>query len=393
MAELESQRTALTTERDGLESQRNAIVEERRQWEACQEEMQRGIDEQREHLAARATELESQQNALAAERDSVQISAERCLPKNAGNGRPSRRSFAKAPTTNTSKRLLGWRETSVAAKCPDSRARHTGGPADASAEQRRQWQDQQNETSRPSTRIASNWPLDRLNWSRGKARWEARTRWFGNPTQRVLAEDRRKWQVQQKETHAVADEQREHLAARLAELESQWKLLAEERRQWQTQQEEAQRQADEQRKQLAARLAELESQQDALTEERRQWQARQETRQSPDERHEQMEAQLAGLEAQRSALAAERSSLETQRMRWPKNAGYGSSASGFFPGEQPTATTGLCHASAVRGTGSRVDVDARIARIARIAIPGADAEGPGRSERGAPPHRRQVGSV
>ena len=79
-------------------------------------------------------------------------------------------------------------------------------------------------------------------------------------------------EIEQEETQRAADEQREQLAARLAELEAernalaaerdgleaQRNALAEERRQWQAEQEETQREIDEQREQLA-RSAELES--------------------------------------------------------------------------------------------------------------------------------------
>jgi len=52
--------------------------------------------------------------------------------------------------------------------------------------------------------------------------------------------------------------------------------------------EEIQRGDDEQREQLAARLAEFESRQSALMEERRQWQAQQETERGVDEQREQV---------------------------------------------------------------------------------------------------------
>ncbi len=146
--------------------------------------------------------------------------------------------------------------------------------------------------------------------------------------QNALIEERRQWKVRQEEAQRAIADEREQLAARSADfesqrdaltaerhaLEAQRNALAEHHQQWHSQQEEAQRSINEQRDQLAAQLSQIESQWNALTEEGRQWQAKhQETQRGVDEQRERLAVQLAGLESQRAALAAEQNSLEAER--------------------------------------------------------------------------------
>ena len=151
----------------------------------------------------------------------------------------------------------------------------------------------------------------------------------------ALSEQHRQWQAEQDATQRDADERRDQLAARIAELETERNTLAaeqdnieaqrntfaEERRQWQAKQEATQRDADEQRDQLAARIAELEAernnidaQRNTIDEDRRQWQAEQEaTQRAADEQRDQLAARIAELETERNTLAAEQHNIEAQR--------------------------------------------------------------------------------
>ena len=67
-AEWKTERNALAAERNVLQDERNALAEERRQWQTEQEEAQRRWDAERQQFAAQQAELEMERVALAAER-------------------------------------------------------------------------------------------------------------------------------------------------------------------------------------------------------------------------------------------------------------------------------------------------------------------------------------
>jgi chromosome segregation ATPase len=362
-AELEAEGNALAAQRDDLETQRNALADDRWQWQARQEEIQRQIAEQREQLASRLAELEPQANAFAAERGDLearrnalaeeqrQWQAQQAeIQQNIDRQREQlkaqlaelelrRSTLIDEPrqTDQEAGRKIDEQCEQVDAQLAELQSQRNAlaierdglqAQQNQLAEDRRQWhtrqEDAQREIEGQREQLAAR--AAELESQRNALAAERNAL---DAQRSALAEHRQQSRAQYEENQRAINEQREQLAAQLAGLESQWNAVGEESRQWQAKQQENQRAIDEQQQRLVAQSAKLESQhnalaaerdsletqRNALAEERRQWQAQQEAeaQQTANTRQAQIDAQLAEIESQHNALAAERDSLEAQR--------------------------------------------------------------------------------
>ena len=205
LAELDSQRKALATEREGLQTRCSTLVEERRQWQADQEEAQREFDQQREQIAVRSAELESQRSALAAERNVLETQR------------------------------------------------------NALAEQRQQWHAQYEETQRGiNEQLAAQLAALESQWNalrEESQQWQAKH----GEAQRGVDEQLERLNRQL----AELESQRTRLAAERDGFEADRAALTEERRQWQFERgalrDAARQDAEKRQRQVEAQLAELES--------------------------------------------------------------------------------------------------------------------------------------
>ena len=295
-----------------LDADRQALDHQRQEWRAEQNTAQERLNEQEQQLAARLAELETGQNALAEERrqweaqqneHTLQAAAQaeqqlqaRLADLDADHQALDHQRQEWRAEQNTAQERLNEQEQQLAARLAEL---ETG--QNALAEERRQWEAQQNEHTLQAAAQAEQQLQARL------ADLDA--------DRQALDHQRQEWRAEQNTAQERLNEQEQQLAARLAELETGQNALAEERRQWEAQQNEHTLQAAAQaEQQLQARLADLDADHQALDHQRQEWRAEQNTAQERlNEQEQQLAARLAELETGQNALAEERRQWEAQQ--------------------------------------------------------------------------------